>query len=255
MKNVRVSQETNIDLLRKKAEVLENENERLSQRIGLLLTENLLLKGMSIEQAAFNLPGLLAQVTDRPRSRLTRPGGERRAHDYDPKNNDGEGAAQTGHGPTPQPKLEVQRVVVDLDEADKICTACGKPLKKWDGQEDTVEVVDLIERKWVVKQCILTKYRCACGGCVETAAAPDRLIPGGRYLPSVAIASAADKYLNQIPLDRQVRIAERQDIELTTQTLWDQTQASHVPLGSTLRLKRRSQPRLDRRYWETMPGW
>lgn len=222
--DVRIAEEPNVELLRKKAAVLESENERLSRRIGQLLQENLLLKGMTTEQVALNLPGLLAKVTAPAASALTRPGGERRARGQD----DAAAAAkkpQTGHGPTEQPKLAVLEETFDLEDADKTCPSCGGGLEEWQGQEDETEIVDVIERQWVVRKSKLKKYRCRCGGCVETAEGPPRLIKGGRYTPEVAITASSAKYLDQLPLERQVQMARRQGAALTTQALWDQVLA------------------------------
>ena len=217
---MRVSEEPNVELLRQKANVLETENDRLSRRVTELLRENLLLKDMGAEQVSFNLPDLLARVTGPVPSRLTKPGSERRANierqDEAPKK------PQTGHGPTAQPKLPVVSETFDLDEADKVCRQCGGKLEEWVGQEDETEVIDVVERVWRVRQCKLKKYRCRCGACVETADGPARLIKGGHYTPEVALTTATAKYLDQLPLERQVQMARRQGARLTTQTLWDQ---------------------------------
>jgi transposase len=216
---VRVSEEPNVELLRKKAAVLEAENDRLSRRVSELLHELVTLKGMTAEQAALNLPDLLAKASGSVPSKLTRPGGERRSRP------DGGAAAkkpQRGHGPTAQPMLPVIEETFDLDEADKMCPKCGGELEEWEGQEDETEVVDVIERRWVVRKRTHKKYRCRCGDCVETADSPPPLIKGGRYLPGVAMMTATAKYLDQLPLSRQVQMARRQGAKLTTQALWDQ---------------------------------
>ena len=221
--DVRVSEEPNVDLLRRKAEVLETENERLSKRVTALLRENLALKGMAADQIALNLPGLLSRVTSSGSSSLTKPGSERRATKTSKA-----GASkkpQTGHGPTEQTNLEVVRETLDLDEADKQCPKCGGGLEHWEGQDDEVEIVDIIERQWIVRRCTLKKYRCRCGDCIETADGPPRLIKGGRYSPDVAISAAVGKYVDHLPLERQVGQAGRIGALLTSQALWDQIEA------------------------------
>lgn len=226
---MRVSEETNIELLRKKADVLEAENERLSNKVGQLLREILVLKGMAPEQVELNLPGLLEQVTETKKRSggLTKPGSERRANHDKPKE---EKRPQQGHGPTEQPALEVQKEPFEIDPADKVCPICGDELEDWDGHEDETEVIDVIERKWVVKQATLKKARCPRGCHVETALGPERMIPGGRYTPNVALKAAVDKYLDQLPLDRQEKIARRQGMQVTRQALWDQVWALVVSL-------------------------
>ena len=69
------------------------------------------------------------------------------------------------------------------------------------------------------------KYRCSCGGCVETAPGPDKLIPGGRYSIDFAVSVAIAKYTDHLPLERQVRIMKRQGLVVDSQTLWDQLNA------------------------------
>lgn len=101
---MRDADEPNVDLLRKKAAVLESENVRLSSRLAEVLRENLKLKGMTPEAIELNLPGLLKQAAGNASSAgVTQPGSERRARD---KNGDESGKPQKGHGPTPQRGLE-----------------------------------------------------------------------------------------------------------------------------------------------------
>lgn len=203
-----------------KAEVLERENERLIRDYSRALRENLLLKGMSVEAIELNLPGLLEQVTKQPKPRdpPSALGSERRPRDKDVKKD----VPQKGHGPSAQPQLEVISETFDVDEADQVCTSCGGALEEWEGAADEVEVVHSVERKWVLKKCTLKKYRCKCGACVETADGPPKLIKGGRYSAEVAIDVAIAKFVDHLPLSRQVKMAERQGVRLTSQTLWDQ---------------------------------
>ncbi|MCB9636908.1 MAG: transposase [Sandaracinus sp.] len=66
------------------------------------------------------------------------------------------------------------------------------------------------------------KYRCGCGGCVETALGPERTVVGGRYSLDFGIDVAVHKYRDHLPLARQVRVLLRSSVVLTSQTLWDQ---------------------------------
>lgn len=221
---MRVSNEPNLELLQRKAGILESENLRLSRRVSELLRENLALKGMAPEQVELNLPRLLERETkpDSCSSKLTKPGSERRANRDTEK---GSKKPNKGHGPTEQPELDVQPELFDVDDADKVCPCCGGELERWVGHDDQTEVVDVIERKWVVKKAVLLKYRCAKGCHIETALGPDRMVKGGRYTPDVAITAATDKYLDQVPLSRQAQKARRQGARVTSQALWDQVYA------------------------------
>jgi len=214
---MRVWEERNVDVLRQKARILENENERLSKKMTELLREILTLKGMAPTAIELNLTKLAEQAAGK-----TTPakGSERRKGDDDKKKT--EAKKQSGHGPTPQPKLEIREELFDLDEADKACTSCGGQLKPWDGQDDVVELVDRIPAQWIIKKCTLKKYRCACGGCVSTADGPTKLIAGGRYALGVGLQSCVDKFVFHIPIERQVRIAALAGMKITSQALWDQ---------------------------------
>lgn len=225
---MRIADEPNIELLRKKAEVLESENERMSKKLVALLRENLKLKGMAEEAVDKNLPGLLEQITSKPSGTTTRSGNEGRPRPKDPNQKK---KPQIGHGPTPQPNIEIVHETFDLDEADKVCPQCAKALEEWANADDESDVIESIQRKWIVKRCRQKKYRCPNGCTVVTADGPDKLIKGGRYGIGVAVDAAIDKYDNQIPLQRQVKMARREGVQLTTQALWDQILALAIVLA------------------------
>jgi transposase len=117
-----------------------------------------------------------------------------------------------------------------LDEADRVCTSCGGELQLWEGQSEDSEEIESIQRCFIRVLHKRLKYRCNCGGCVETALGPKKLIVGGRYAPSVAVAIAVDKYADHLPLERQARIMTRQGLVIESQTLWDQIEALAVHL-------------------------
>lgn len=236
---MRIAQETDIGLLRAKAKILEQENNRLSKKLALLMRENLELKGMGPEEIQTNLPGLCSAVTDAAKAdQLTRSGNERRKDAAERKQNKGKTEKKNkGHGPTEQPDLPRLGERHDLDEPDQVCPTCGGELKEWHGHDSVSEMIDVVERTWVVKEIHCTTYRCSCGH-IETADGPTKLIPGGRYSPEVGITSAIDKYINHQPLNRQVSIAKSQNANLTSQTLWDQNVALALLLTPLyLRLK------------------
>lgn len=129
---------------------------------------------------------------------------------------------RTKSGPSEQPRLPSIARYFDLDDADKVCTCCGGVLQEWEGQFESSEMIDVAEVRYELVQVMLRKYRCACGGCVETAPGPERAVEGGRYSLDFAIKVAIDKYLDHLPLSRQARIMDRHGLEITSQTLWDQ---------------------------------
>ncbi|MCP3170261.1 IS66 family transposase, partial [Myxococcus qinghaiensis] len=54
---------------------------------------------------------------------------------------------------------------------------------------------------------------------------PLKLQPGGRYSLDFAVEVAASKYLDHLPLERQVRAMAREGLTCDSQTLWDQLAA------------------------------
>ena len=129
-----------------------------------------------------------------------------------------------GHGPTPQPRLQVETEHVTLSE-ERTCAYCDGTFGPIDGMTEDSEVVTVIERRFVVKQVKRQKYRCRCGIGLITAPAPLKLIPGGRYSLEFAIHVAVEKYLMHMPLARQCRDMQRRGLVTTTQVLYDQIEA------------------------------
>jgi transposase len=128
-------------------------------------------------------------------------------------------------GPTPQPRLPLGERVYTLDDADRACPSCGGGLAPMAGQFETSELIDVVQVEYKLVQVKQQKYVCRCGGCVETALGPARASAGSRYSLDLAIKVVLDKYLDHLPLARQVRIMERLGLDITSQTLWDLTAA------------------------------
>ena len=102
------------------------------------------------------------------------------------------------------------------------CPQCGGTLAPWQNQYEEADEVDVIERTFRIVRHRRQKYRCGCGGCVVTAPGPAKLVAGGRYSVEFAVAVAVAKYLDHLPLARQVRQMARVGLTVDTQTLWDQ---------------------------------
>jgi transposase len=216
----RISRERDLERLRTMAMSLLRENERLVARLGELYKQVAEAKGEAAAQLRLEIAALEQEIAKR-RERIFQHQSEKRSV---AKGKDGEQPkpAQKGHGPREQPKLEVEDVVHDLDDADKTCPACGGELEEWEGQFEESDEVEVIERRYVIKHHKRKKYRCGCGSCIETAPAPTRLIEGGRYSVDFAITVAVDKYLLHLPLERQVAAMARLGLEVDSQTLFDQ---------------------------------
>jgi transposase len=130
--------------------------------------------------------------------------------------------AQTGHGPRDQPELPRIEQVHTLDAADEMCPKCGGELQLFAGQFEEANEIDVVERRFVLVKHKRQKYRCACGGCIETAEGPVKLQKSGRYSVGFATAVAVGKYADHLPLQRQVVQMRRQGLQIDSQTLWDQ---------------------------------
>ncbi len=214
---LRLDRENNPDILRQAAQLLERENQRLI-RINVELQRRLLeAEGRSPEEMQQKLRLLEEQLAQRKHA-LFGDSSEKRPRTKQDKK---ERAPQRGHGPREQPALPIVEQVHDLDEADKICTSCGGQLAEWKGQFEESEEIDVIERRFIVKKHRRKKYRCGCHGCVETAPGPLKLFPGARYSIDFAIDVMVGKYLDHLPLERQVRIMAREGLVVDSQTLWD----------------------------------
>jgi transposase len=129
--------------------------------------------------------------------------------------------AREQFGATPQPSLPRVEETFELDAADRVCTQCGAALAAFKGQFDESEMIDVVEISYRVVHVKRQKYVCTCGDCIESAPGPERVAPGSRYSLAFAVKVALDKYLDHIPLERQVRIMKRHGLKVTTQTLWD----------------------------------
>ena len=118
-----------------------------------------------------------------------------------------------------------------------------------------IDVIDVSYRLVKVKQ---QKYVCRCGGCVETALGPQRAVAGSRYSLAFAIKVVLDKWLDHVPLERQVRILGRHGLAVSSSTLWDLAYAlaqrltivsdallTHVKSQPVIGLDQTSWPRLE----------
>ena len=221
---VKLDREKNVETLRQAALLLEHENKRLIARNVELQRELHQLKGVDPETMQLRLAKLEALLAQRTQ-KIFGDSSERRAREDGTPNSEEPKTPKTGHGPREQPELPLVEVEHSLDEADKACPKCGGGLTEIDGQFEESEEVTVIERRFVITKHKLKKYRCRCNACIETALGPEKLIAGGRYSIDFAIEVATQKYLDHLPLERQVRIMAREGLIIDSQTLWDQIRA------------------------------
>lgn len=223
---VNLDRVTDIEVLRTVAKLQDAELQRLHAKVTTLTRALATAKGAKADE----LQGLLASL-DRElreaRERAFKSGSERRPREHaEEPEGAAEPAVRPGHGPRPQPRLPLRELPVHvLDEADKVCNSCGGGVEPWEGQFEESEEVDVVDIQYVLNKHRRQKYRCRCGGAVETAPGPTRLVKGGRYSLAFAVHVAIQKYCDHLPLERQVRIMARAGLDVDSQTLWDQLQA------------------------------
>ena len=239
--------------LRQAAKLLERENARLLRQVLELKQKLASAEGKGSGQLEL-LAELERQLAARNR-KLFGDSSEKRGSTKPAK----ETPSQPGHGPREQLELALVEREHVLDEADHVCPSCGDRLTEMAGQSEDSEEVDVLERQFVLVRHKRKKYRCSCGGCVETAIGPEKLIPGGRYSIDFAVSVAIAKYTDHLPLERQVRIMKRQGLVVDSQTLWDQINAlaRHLqPAHEALRNHVLAQPCIgaDDTFWRLMEG-
>jgi transposase len=129
----------------------------------------------------------------------------------------GESAPQkrTG-GRQPLPRhLKRERIVHDLGEEEKHCSACQQDLRPIG--EESSERYEYIPAQLTVVEDVCKKYACACT--VKTATKPPQPIEkstaGASLLAQVIVAKTAD----HLPLHRQEKIFERHGVDISRKTM------------------------------------
>jgi len=139
--------------------------------------------------------------------------------DDDPNTNPGTGESapkkRTG-GRQPLPRhLKRERIVHDLAEKEKHCSACQQDLRPIG--EESSERYEYIPAQLTVIEDICKKYACACT--VKTATKPPQPIEkstaGASLLAQVIVAKTAD----HLPLHRQEKIFERHGVDISRKTM------------------------------------
>ena len=229
---LQIETERDIERLRQVALLQEAEIHRLLARLAELTRQLAEARGEDVVRALqLELTLINEQLAARNRA-LFGTSSEKRARG-DRQDGGKAKAPQSGHPRREQHQLPIVEVVHELDEADKACPKCGGELAAWAGQFEAADEIDVIERSFRIVRHKRQKYRCGCGECIETALGPQKLVPGGRYSVDFAIEVGAAKYLDHMPLARQVRQMAREGLVVDTQTLWDQIFALYGHLVPT----------------------
>jgi transposase len=214
-----VDLEQDAEILRQAARLLEAENRRLVERVMQLTTQLLEAQGKDRTRIQLELANLQADLAKKNRMLFGKSSERRAGNEREP--GAGEKTSRPGHGPRPQKQLRIILEEHALDDADRVCRACGGALEEM-GQAEESEEIEVVAREFVLKKHVRKKYRCRCGACIETAPTPPRLVPGGRYSLGFAIGVAISKYADHLPLERQVRIMKREGLEVDSYVLYEQ---------------------------------
>lgn len=217
----RLEHETDVATLQQAVRLLEQENQKLIKLVLDLKAQLAEAKGEAAKQIELQIAELEQQLAARNKA-LFGDSSERRAREeLEPKAPPANKPTPPGHGPRQQ-ALPVVETLHELDEADQVCPSCGGELAEWEGQFEESMQVDALQREFIVRRHKRKKYRCRCGGCIETAPGPLKLKPGSRYSIAFAADVAVAKYSEHMPLERMVRGMARHGLVIDSQTLWDQ---------------------------------
>ena len=224
---LRVDEITDFQTLRQAAILLEGTVAKLQNQLAELRLENALLGGKASKLTQMNL---LEEQLARLQSMCFGPASEKRTKDEQDDSPLGapqgdSKRAKTGHGPTAQPRLPMEVVTYELADDDRTCPSCGKPRVPKPGLEQESELVTVVGVEFKLEKVKQIVYGCACPELLVTAPGPDRVTPGGRYSLEFAAFVAEQKYLDHLPLARQERMMERNGLDITRTTLWDQVNA------------------------------
>ncbi len=218
----RLEQIRDVDTLQQAALLLEKTVLSQQTTIAKLRAENARLRGETVP-AQLELD-LLREQLEAFKKKAFAPSTEKRSHEGVP----GEATAtepRRGHGPKAQPLLPIATELHTLPEAEQICPVCQGHLEPLGEQTEDAEEITVVEPSYQLVTHRRTKYRCRCNAAVVTAPGPLKLTPGGRYSPEFAVHVAEAKYLDHLPLERQVKAMGRKGLDVDSQTLWDQLTA------------------------------
>ncbi|MFO0758066.1 MAG: hypothetical protein U0359_16340 [Byssovorax sp.] len=164
----RIAREKSLERLRIMAMSLLRENERLVARLGALYKQVAEAKGEAAAQALAWRSLRWSARSKKRREQIFQHQSEKRLAG---KGQEGEQAKlpQKGHGPREQPKLQVEEVVHDLDDADKTATCAAATLEEVEASRGERRGLEVVERRYVIKRHKRKKYRRRCGSCIETA--------------------------------------------------------------------------------------
>lgn len=218
----RIEQVNDLETTKQLLQLYARDNERLHKRIEDLLRRVAIAEGKEeSEQLQLELAEAQEQLAEFRRKMFAASSEKRPSA----KPQEESGKPRRGHGPRAQTELKVEEVVRELPEDDRACPKCGEQLEEMKGQTEDSELITNIAAEYWKLLVMRQKYRCRCNASIVTAPGPRRVIKGGRYTAAFATQVAVDKYVDHLPLERQVRSMKRAGLSIDSQTLWDQLDA------------------------------
>lgn len=112
------------------------------------------------------------------------------------------------------PRIEAFNPVT---EENRRCKQCGRPMHLL-GHE-RCETLEVVPAKFLVHVRVDESLYCPVDGTIVSAKPPARIVPRGKLGDSVIIEALADKYLLNVPVERQCTHWRRQGVDVPPQTL------------------------------------
>ena len=201
-----VEQQSEVELLRKKVQDLEQQNEVLTELVCLLRGQKFAPKSEKASPDQLRLGDLFdeAEVSLEEEEKE-----ETEVKSYK------RGTPKRKPLPSNLPRKEE---IVDLDESEKVCDECGSKLtligevksEKLDIEPMLIEIIERIRKKYACKSC---------ESCVKTADLPKDPIPKSIATPGTLAFVTTSKYQDRLPLYHIEGILQRNGVDIPRNTL------------------------------------
>lgn len=126
--------------------------------------------------------------------------------------------SKRGHGRKGQPRLPIERTIIDLPDERKVCGDCGSALVCIG--EERSQRAEYRPGHLFLQEDVRPKYACSCGcGGVQTAPPRIQVVEKGLAGPGLLAHVVVSKFDDHLPLYRQSRIFGRQGLDVSRSTL------------------------------------
>ncbi len=116
--------------------------------------------------------------------------------------------------------------ILDLKEEQKACECCGEPMNAY--SHDITEILAIEPLKFFVRQISRPKYACSKHpeNGVHQMSLPERIIPKGNADESLLTFLITSKYVDHLPIERQLKIMSRFGVKVAKSTAHDWVNAT-----------------------------